>query len=73
MNFGGRKRRIYIFIFCLNTRLGPSETNAIEYSFYCTPSRKSLVKGERFIRFEEEQEFIVVFIGNISSFILKLS
>ncbi len=61
-NFGEEREGFYIFIFCLNTRLEPSETNAIEYSFYCTPSRKSLVKGERFIRFEEEQEFIEVFI-----------
>ncbi len=55
------------FLFdCINTRLEPSETNAIEYSFYCTPSRKSLVKGERFIRFEEEQEFIEVSFRDIS-------
>jgi hypothetical protein len=26
----------------------------------CSPPRKSLVKGERFIRFEEEQEFVEV-------------
>jgi hypothetical protein len=26
----------------------------------CSPPRKSLVKGERFIRFEEEQEFVKV-------------
>ena len=38
---------------------------------YCSPPRKSLVKGERFIRFEEEQEFIEVFIGDNNLFILN--
>ena len=27
----------------------------------CSPPRKSLVKGERFIRFEEEQQFTDLF------------
>jgi hypothetical protein len=63
----GREGGFFLFhYFTLNTRLEPSVTNAIEYSFYCTPSRKSLVKGERFIRFEEEQEFIEVFKGDFN-------
>ena len=49
------------FIFDFNYYLALSQVKQMRFKLisYSSP-RKSLVKGERFIRFEEEQEFVKV-------------